>query len=479
MCVGQEVQSFPEIANLLGPELTAEQARGIYAAGPEAVVFALLTMARSAALSASPAQAVDPACPSGQTPPYKKPNQKRRGKRSGAKPGHPGHRRASPEPNAFTTHTLEACPHCHGPVAPLPTSRTRIIEDIPEDITPVVTQHTIHRYYCKTCRQTVEPTVTDALPGAQIGLRVVVLAAWLHYLLGTTLSQILDVFNFHLRFSLTSGGLVQAWHRLRELLLAWYLEIEQAAKQSAVLHADETGWRVNGKTHWLWCFCSADVTYYHIDPGRGQVVVKKFFKKAYAGVLVTDFWGAYNAIACARKQKCLPHLLRDVKRTTKYHQPGGDWPVFSRRLRRLVRDSLRLHKNREELSAEAFASRRARLQTRLDQFLEVAWEQKHSRRLAKRLKRHRGELLTFLDVVGVPPDNNHGEREIRPAVIMRKNSQANGSQKGAYTQAVLMSIFRTLKRRGHNPVPTVVAAVREYLKTGKLPPLPAKTTPLG
>ena len=131
MCVGQEVPSYPEIANLLGPELTAEQARAIYAAGPEAVVFALLTMARSAALSASSPQAVDPACPSGQTPPYKKPNQKRRGKRSGAKPGHPGHRRATPEPNAFSTHTLEACPHCHGPVAALPTSRTRIIEDIP------------------------------------------------------------------------------------------------------------------------------------------------------------------------------------------------------------------------------------------------------------------------------------------------------------------------------------------------------------
>jgi transposase len=478
MSLGQDVQSHPEIAKLLGPLLTAEQAWAIYEAGPEAVVFALLTLARNAALSgaASPGPKSDPSCPSGQTPPYTKPNRKRRGKKPGAKPGHPGHRRAMPEPNAFATHTLDTCPNCQGAISLLPATRTRVIEDIPEDMTPVVTRHTIHRYYCKRCCKAVEPTVTDALPGAQIGLRVVVLAAWLHYLLGTTLGQILDVFNFHLRFQLTQGGLVDAWHRLRELLVAWYREIEQAAKQSAVLHGDETGWRVNGKTHWLWCFCSADATYYHIDPGRGRVVVKKFFKKAYAGVLVTDFWGAYNAVACARKQKCLPHLLRDLKRTTKYHKPGGDWPGFARRLRRLIRDSLRLHKGRGEISAEAFASRRQRLQTRLDEIISGPWEQRHARRLLKRLKRHRSELLTFLDVEGVPPDNNHGEREIRPAVIMRKNSLANGSQEGAFTQAVLMSVFRTLKRRGHDPVRTVINAVQEYLKTGKLPSLPAKKT---
>ena len=86
---------------------------------------------------------------------------------------------------------------------------------------------------------------------ASIGLRVVVLSAWLHYLLGTTLAQIIDVFNFHLHFELSAGGLVSMWHRLREILLAWHLEIHAHALSRAVLHADETGWRVNGTTHWL------------------------------------------------------------------------------------------------------------------------------------------------------------------------------------------------------------------------------------
>jgi transposase-like protein len=108
------------------------------------------------------------------------------------------------------------------------------------------------------------------------------------------------VFNFQLQFKLSAGGLVQMCHRLREILLAWHLEIQAQALKSAVLHADETGSRVNGKTYWLWCVTSKDVTYYMIDRRRGSPALKKLFKKEFAGVLVTDFWGAYNAVVCAR-----------------------------------------------------------------------------------------------------------------------------------------------------------------------------------
>ncbi len=356
---------------------------------------------------------------------------------------------------------------------PCRSSRTRVIEDIPADIEPVVTEHTIHRFWCPQCGQHVEPTVPDALPGSQIGLRVLVLSAWLHYLLGTTLAQIVDVFNFHLHFPLTPGGLVQMWHRLRNLLFAWYVQIQEQALDAAVLHADETGWRVNGKTHWLWCFTTPDLTYYLIDRCRGSPTLKKFFKREFAGVLVSDFWGAYNAVVCAHKQKCLPQLLRDLKRTSHYHNPGADWPAFAKALKRLIRDALRLSKRRRELSAERFAARVARLKHRLQALLAQPWEHKHARRLVKRLRRHEAELFTFLEHPAVPSDNNHAERMLRPAVIVRKNSYANASDAGALTQAVLMSVFRTLKQRGHNPVAAVIAALRTSLQTGTLPLLPS------
>ena len=477
---GMDTLDTASLQALLGPQLTEEQARLIYAQGAEAVVFALLSLAKQLAEKQPSATTSDPSAPSGQSPPYVKPAARGRAKPKGAKPGHPGHRRpAPPRIDRREEHTLSACPRCDGPVRACRPSRTRIIEDIPADITPVVTEHTIPRYWCPQCRDTVEPVVPDALPGATIGLRVVVLSAWLHYLLGITLAQIIDVFNFHLHFKLTAGGLVQMGRRLREILLAWYLEIQTRALDSAVLHADETGWRVNGKTHWLWCFTTTDLTYYMIDRSRGSPALKKFFKKEFAGVLVTDFWSAYNAVVCAHKQKCLPHLLRDIKRTQHYHKPGGDWPAFSKQLKRLIRDALRLSKRRRELSAEAFASRRRRLERRLRALIAQPWENQHARRLVKRLRRHESELLTFLNHPEVPSDNNHAEREIRPAVIVRKNSYANGSEDGAETQAVLMSIFRTLKQRGHNPISAVVEAVRTYLRTGQLPSLPGPIAEIG
>ena len=360
---------------MLGPQLTADQARLIFQQGQEAVVFALLAFAKQLAEKQVVATSPDPSAPSGQTPPYAKPTARHRAKPKGAKPGHLGTRRPTPpQIDSRDDHTLTTCPKCHGPVQPCRSSRRRVIEDIPADITPVVTEHTIPRYWCPGCHTTVEPVVPDALPGSTIGLRVVVLSAWLHYLLGTTLAQIIDVFNFHLHFKLSAGGLVSIWHRLREILFAWYLEIQDQALDSAVLHADETGWRVAGKTHWLWCFTTTGLTYYLIDRSRGSPALKRFFRVEFAGVLVTDFWGAYNAVVCARKQKCLPHLLREIKRTRHYHGPGGDWPAFSKQLRRLIRDSLRLSQRRKELSADRFASRRGRLVKRLHELVVQAWK---------------------------------------------------------------------------------------------------------
>jgi hypothetical protein len=291
--------------------------------------------------------------------------------------------------------------------------------------------------------------------------------------LGTTLAQIVDVFNFHLVLKVTPGGLIQMWHRLAELLTPWYKAIQQEALDSAVLNADETGWRVNGKTHWLWCFATETLSYFMIDRSRGSPALLKFFTEEYAGTLVSDFWGAYNALACALRQKCLVHLLRDLEHVEKYKSPGAQWPAFAKKLRRLIMDGIRLRHRRHELTPETYASRRKCIAQRLQELIDAPWTDKQAKRLLKRFRRHQHELFTFLDQPDVPFDNNLAERSIRPAVILRKNSYGNRSEQGATTQEVLMSVFFTLKKRGHNPVATLQNALTVYLKTGQLPPLPA------
>jgi len=290
--------------------------------------------------------------------------------------------------------------------------------------------------------------------------------------LGNTLWQIVEVFNFHLQFQITPGGLVQMWQRLQELLYGWYEQIQQEALDSAVLHGDETGWRNDGQTNWLWCFGNQHLTYYLIDRSRGSPALAKFFVQEFAGTLVTDFWGAYNAVACAARQTCLVHLLRELEQTENYKSPGDEWPAFAKKLRRLVGDAIRLWRRKPELTAETYASRRDCLHRRLAELVDGPWADPHARRLVKRLRRHQDDLFTFLDQAGVPFDNNHAERSIRPAVILRKNSYGNRSQRGADCQAVLMSVFRTLKQRGHDPIQTVVEAIEHYLVHNQLPPLP-------
>lgn len=63
-------------------------------------------------------------------------------------------------------------------------------------------------------------------------------------------------------------------------------------------------------------------------------------------------------------------------------------------------------------------------------------------------------------------------RQIRPAAILRKNSQSNRSERGAVTQAVLMSVYHTLRLGGLNPTKTITNALKTYLTTGTLPLLP-------
>jgi hypothetical protein len=68
-----------------------------------------------------------------------------------------------------------------------------------------------------------------------------VLSALLHFLQGLTISEIVKTFKFHLRMKVTAIGLVQMWHRLADLLFAWYEQIHEESPDSSKLHADETG----------------------------------------------------------------------------------------------------------------------------------------------------------------------------------------------------------------------------------------------
>jgi hypothetical protein len=280
--------------------------------------------------------------------------------------------------------------------------------------------------------------------------------------------------------------LIDAWRRLAQVLEAWYEQIGRQAKQSAHLHADETGWRVQGQTCWLWCFANQQVCYYMIDRCRGSPALQKFFTEAFEGVLITDFWSAYESVCAEDRQYCLVHLLRELEKVDQRND-SAEWRAFAKKLRRLLRDGMRLRHSddftpgdrRGCAAADKYQSRVDRLNARLAQLADEQHVDSDARRLTKRLRRYAEYIFTFLDYPDVPYENNFAERQIRPAVILRKNSQSNRSDRGAATQSVLMSVYRTLRLRGLNPTETITKALKTYLTTGTLPPLPDADTANG
>jgi transposase len=452
--------------------LTEAQAKQFLDRDPIETRFLLLQ------LSAAIAAKRTPHAPPSSTPPFaKKPPKKRRGK-PGAKPGHEGHARPKPEQiDRRVEHQLPHCPECGGELVRTKRTRTRIIEDIPADLKAEVTEHTIHRDWCPCCQKQVEPKVPDALPACTLGNQAVTLSAFLHYSVGTTTSQIIDVYNSHLQLKITAGGLTQMWHRLAQTLKPWYEQIWDECLKSAVLNADETGWHLNGALVWLWCFCTNRSTFYAIDESRGHAALEKFFVEEFRGTLVTDFWRAYDAVEARMNQKCWAHLLRELKAVDE--RPNGsrdDWLDFAKKLRRIYTDAVKLAAAGGVMPAAERDSKLSRLHARMSDLACAEWTHPDARRLAKRLLKDGMDLLTFAEFPEVPPTNNHAEREIRPAVLMRKASYGSGSERGAETRAILMSIYRTLKARGLDPLIETRKALETQAKAGTLPPLPDKPT---
>ena len=68
---------------------------------------------------------------------------------------------------------------------------------------------------------------------------------------------------------------------------------------------------------------------------------------------------------------CLVHLLRDLEQVEAYKRMDTDWPAFAKKLRRLIRDAIRLW-YRQDLSVAERTSCRARLDVRLRAMIETA-----------------------------------------------------------------------------------------------------------
>ena len=125
-------------------------------------------------------------------------------------------------------------------------------------------------------------------------------------------------------------------------------------------------------------------------------------------------------------------------------------------VRRVLKAALALRDRREDMSSHGFAVARGRIDSRADRLLEGRLTHEPNLRLQKHLARERKALFPFLRDPEVEATNWRGEQAMRPAVVNRKTSGGNRSEKGADARGILTSVFRTARQQGREPVALMV-----------------------
>jgi len=253
-----------------------------------------------------------------------------------------------------------------------------------------------------------------------------------------------------------------------------YRLLMESLKKGSFIHADETGWKVDGHTRWLWKFSNKRVSVSHIDESRGQKVPEEIIGDKYSGVLISDFLSAYNKISAKAKQRCLIHILRDLEKVKTYWRDDPTVMRYCQRLQEIFEKAILLRKKYSNAPFDAaYIRKRSVLFSSLRDFGFPDPNKRILKRFAKRLNRHKDELLTFLYEKDVDYHNNHAEQQIRPDVIFRKITFGNRSENGAQYHSVISSILQTARLNGIDPINTfqdILLGVKQYPLLNALAP---------
>jgi transposase len=366
-----------------------------------------------------------------RTEKFAKPNAaKKRRMRPGQKLGHVGVTRPVPDHiDEVLEQALCECPQCRHPLS----ESIEVLEQIQEDLIPAhvrVRKYRRHRYYCSGCQKMVTaPYHPQQVPRGHLGASVLIQAAILKYYHCLPYEKIAELFRDMGGLTVSPGGLSQALARVSEWLGVEKKILLTAIRGSPQVHADETGWRLDGKKSWVWAFVNERLAYYEVNRSRGRKVVRNVLTDSFKGVLITDFYGVYFNLPY-RKQKCLVHLLREFHDCAK-RDDSEEYQFNYKKIKRLINDALRLRDRRDQLGKTAYLRRVVDIKQRLFDFMMSPYKNKNLQRLSKRFNKFWLDMFTFLQDPAVAWNNNLAERMIRPNVIYRNRSFGNRSDHGA------------------------------------------------
>ena len=390
----------------------------------------------------------------------------RPGRKAG--PAHGGAARREPPPSVdeiVVVPLASACPGCGGALVPIGES-TQVQIELPEP-RPRITRYVCQRGRCAGCGQAVSarhPDQTSAATGAAgvvLGPRAVAAAALLHHELGLSWAKVARAGTDVLGLAASRSGWCRAAARVGEAAGPTDAALLDELGASPAVALDETGWRVGGRSAWLWTGVGGAVTAFRVAPGRGFAQATALIPAGYAGVIERDGWAPYRRFVDARHQTCLAHLLRRIREMREVAAAGAPRRLLAH-LARLLQDALTLRGRRDQghVDETLLAREREALGARADALLRPTPRDPATRRLVAHLRVERQALFTFLERPGVQATNWRAEQAIRPAVVIRKVWGGHRTWAGARVGQRLMTLIRTCRQRGLDPLAEMVVLQR-------------------
>lgn len=391
-------------------------------------------------------------------PSWVKPNVKR--KKSGKRKHRvQGFARKLDLPTKQVFHSCRTCPTCgDGDLGKPSVSYTRQTIDIPP-IKVEVVEHVVFKRWCTNCHKQVAPTIklTGTVIGQQrFGIRLMSMVSMFKEAFRQPVETVQSYFEILHGLHLSRGEIIALLHKTALIGKPTYDGLLTQLRNSPYIHADETGGRENGVNGYTWNFNTDKAKFLLYRHSRSKLVVEEVLSDTFEGVLITDFYAAYNTY-CGFHQRCWVHYLRDIKSLLMEYPHDKQLKKWARSVHVLyvkakvwsgpdptlpkgTQEQIRITKQRE-------------FEEKLKQLCEV-WitQEVPMTTLSARAIKFLPEMFTFLRFPKVASDNNSAERSVRHTVISRKISGGTRSAKGSETKSILGSLFGTWKLQNLNPL---------------------------
>lgn len=381
-------------------------------------------------------------------------------KKTGGQKGHKGKTlQMSPNPDSIVVHKPQTqCPNCgkSHDNSQLQLKTKRQVVDIPI-IKSYITEHQVYSAKCDCGHVNCGNFPKEVSAPIQYGNNVVALTAYLssrQYIPYFRLSELLKSMT---GISMSEGTVFNLLNKAANSVQPLYNAIKNEVENSTVVGGDETGVKVKNEKYWAWTWQTIKATYIVISKSRGFITVSNNFPNGFPNATyISDSLSAQLKTFASEHQLCLAHLLRELNYFNEIY--NCKWSV---EMKDLLKKAIAVKKQmKQEQYYEPFKERDSILNA-FDKLIKETIPDNCPKILpfARRLKKRRNQLFTFLFYYEVPFDNNCSEQAIRNVKVKQKVSGSFRSERGAEIFAILRSVFDTINKKGGNPFESMRLAI--------------------